>query len=888
MIAGEMPARLQAALAMTETLAASGIYFAPIRHHSPACAYAVRAQIEALQPAHILIEAPSNFDPMIPVLLDSRTRPPIAILSQAVITRRIDTAMPSAPADHDAVAIPASESPPQTETRSAFFPFCDYSPEWVALQTGRKLGAALAFIDLPWQQQAEHEAASLEPIDPDVDPLNATHDQLNLRSLQAERYLAHSRYIAALSARMHCRDHDELWDHLFELRPTVELADWQDFFQDTLVWSGMARLDYEEAVLAREGSLIREQHMVSRILAACAARQVQDLRHDAHRSPIIIVTGAFHTLALVETLHTALQTAQHDTEAARQSISTTQPSDTTSWLIRYSFDRLDALNGYASGMPTPAYYQMVWEALQPGAKPDSRQQVNVKLLSQIAAATRLEHYPDPITFASVQSAASQASQLAMLRQHPVIARYDLLDAVTSCYIKGSMDDGQHGFFKLVRGVLSGARLGDIPPATTAPPLVESVRRQALMHRLKLDDTISRRTRLDLYRKPAHRARSRFLHLMRFLDIGFASHLAGPDYLAGTDLDLLFEEWDYAWSPLIEARLIDLSSEGTSLDEIALKRILQQESQLEAAGQGRSAQRAVSLLTNAAVIGMQMHLPRLFTLLESHLQGDSELASVMACGLKLLQLWRGREFLGLTQHQALLPLIRQILPAALFLLPRLQTIDEHQEQAAIASLLSLREFTRLGEAILDMDDSDPPRLQLGRALERLLSIGNDHLSAQASLPAGLMGAIEAILFIDGLRPESMLDSQLKAHFGIGADPQQAVRYLSGLMQAAPELLVQTETLARALNHLLSVWQEHTFVAHLPDLRLAFTHLKPRETASFAERIAQWNGLSVASLSQHHTEISQTDLLQGTQLQLALMASLAQDGLADWYGSGGTGA
>ncbi len=30
------------------------------------------------------------------------------------------------------------------------------------------------------------------------------------------------------------------------------------------------------------------------------------------------------------------------------------------WLMRYSFDQLDALAGYASGMPSPAYYDRLW------------------------------------------------------------------------------------------------------------------------------------------------------------------------------------------------------------------------------------------------------------------------------------------------------------------------------------------------------------------------------------------------------------------------------------------------------------------------------------------------------------------------------------------------
>lgn len=47
----------------------------------------------------------------------------------------------------------------------------------------------------------------------------------------------------------------------------------------------------------------------------------------------------------------------------------------SAWLIRYSFDRLDALNGYASGMPSPAFYQKVWEGLLTERADQSEQKI---------------------------------------------------------------------------------------------------------------------------------------------------------------------------------------------------------------------------------------------------------------------------------------------------------------------------------------------------------------------------------------------------------------------------------------------------------------------------------------------------------------------------------
>jgi hypothetical protein len=78
-----MAVALPASLAVTrEKLHANGLYFAPLRHHSPACAFALQAMLRELRPAAVLIEGPDGFNDMLPLLLDPRTRPPVALLCQ--------------------------------------------------------------------------------------------------------------------------------------------------------------------------------------------------------------------------------------------------------------------------------------------------------------------------------------------------------------------------------------------------------------------------------------------------------------------------------------------------------------------------------------------------------------------------------------------------------------------------------------------------------------------------------------------------------------------------------------------------------------------------------------------------------------------------------------
>ena len=173
------PPRLQYALQLIQQLAAREIYFLPVRHHSPACAYAALQALREIQPAHILIEGPSSFNRLIADLQHADSRPPLAVLCQ--------TEIKPVPADS---AQPEAEAEAAKQYRTAYFPFCEYSPEWVALREAPALQAGVEFIDLDWSSQVEHEQQA------------SAQQTWQSRSLQQERYLAHSQYIQLLARKL--------------------------------------------------------------------------------------------------------------------------------------------------------------------------------------------------------------------------------------------------------------------------------------------------------------------------------------------------------------------------------------------------------------------------------------------------------------------------------------------------------------------------------------------------------------------------------------------------------------------------------------------------------------------------------------------------------------
>jgi hypothetical protein len=829
-----LPAALEAARG--RLFGEEGVFFVPVRHHSPACAFALRGLLREIRPAAVLIEGPDDLNALLPLLQHEQTRAPVAWLCQS--SRQV-------PVDD-----PDAEEKTRTESRTSFFPFCDYSPEWIAVREGAALGAQLGLIDLPWHDKAWHRNEAAE----EGDARDAA------RSLMEERYFAHSRYLNALTAQLGCVDHQELWDRLFELRTTAALGDWRAFFADVFSWCAMARLDYEPEVLEAELSLPRERHM---------AAHIRRWRNEV-KGPIVVVTGGFHTLELVGQWQKTKPSKAAATPAAKDAA-------VDAWLIRYSFERLDALNGYASGMPSPGYYQQVWERLEAG-QTDPFTAVTLDSLTRFARQTRTQDQVDAVSTALVQAAAAQAMRLAALRGNAGPGRQDLLDAIRSCFIKGAIDEGTRGFAADLRNFLSGTRIGDVPPSAGSPPLIEDARRLARAAGVRLDDSTARVARLDLYRKPSHRERSRFFHAMSYLDAGLGTWLAGPDFLGNSRLHILFEEWRAAWSPLVEARLIELAAEGASVEAVCMAKLRKEEIALADQGRGRSASAAVMLLLRACLVGLQSRLPQLLSMLSTHLDEDAALGSVVDCGHRLVTLWRAREPLGVQQHPQLRSLLERVWPAALFLLPDLGSCPEEAEGGAVKQLMSLRELGRLLASLQEEFSEDSRAIDLD-----LLRAQLERFATGALVAPAVAGAASALLYLDGHWDENALETVVRQRFGAGAEPREAVRFLNGVMAAAPELLLRLPALLEGLDSLVEGWDAEAFVAHLPDLRQAFTRLKPQETSDLASRVASLHGMGEAegqALYQMHYETTEQDLHEGAQLQLALAECLRRDGLAAW--------
>lgn len=786
----EAPPRLTLALAALAAQREAGVHFAPIRHHSPGCAAALVALLDEVQPACVLIEGPAEYRSLLPALTDERTQPPIAALSI-------------------------------TDSGAAFYPLAEFSPEWIGLRWGAAHGADVAFIDQPWALQHD---------DADTDA--------RVRTLQAEQHLAHSASIARLAQRLGCRDHDEVWEHLFEVRGTDALSDWRSYFTDVLAWAGMARLDYHRDALDADHTHGREAVMSAMIA-----------NHLGH-GPVVIITGAFHTMALLEVITDAPEAAwvvAHPATAA-----TTDPA----WLIRYDYNRLDGLRGYGAGMPAPGFWQRSWQARQAGLGPA---EFSVDVLLDVATLLRAEGLL--LSSTQVEAATLQALRLAELRGRAWPGRTDLLDAMLTCY---ASDDG--GFTgplaAAVTTCFGGSALGELPPGQAAPPLVAEVRTTASKLRFTISDSTKRQVHLDTARKPAHVRRREFLAQLQFLKVGFATQIGGADLVAGAGAGLLFEDWEYAWTPMTEAALIEVGLTSPTLALAVAGRL-----QDRLGDPDRDSSSVARLITEILVMGAGDHLVDALALLGRCYDTDPSLASITDSLHRLWLLLQESGRLALGHHRdTIAALLSSGLAAAAYQVSQLEGVSADGLGEACDSVIRLHAL--LGRVQTD-DAASTGTTAVARELRALRQDGRT--------PARLHGVLIGLAAVDGDLNTSELSGAVAAHLSPGADPEVLAGFLSGLMQAAPGLVLHQPELLASIDESLAALDEPSFLQILPDLRKAFTWLKPSETHQLAHQLGELTG---ANASELDVVFSVTPALaaRGQAAERELLLSLARDGLS----------
>ncbi len=806
------------------------ITFYPVRHHSPGCAMHLARWIDTVRPDAIIIEGPRSLDRWTASLVSDECVGPVAILA----TYR----------ESDA---------PTSLRHSAFFPMCDYSPEWVAIQRGTAIGAKVRFADMEFADKVRFQQSRLRDDESPKSMLGVLlADESNWR---------YSQFIDRLVRRMGCRDFDELWDHLFE--SSADAMTTEAFVGMLATYCDLSRASHDPAFLAADATLAREAEMIEVIRA-----EYKRLKKPQRKGALLVVTGGFHTVALPDVL-----AGKGNPNLAK--LDPLAPSLSGSWLIRYSYDQLDALAGYRSGMPSPGFYDAVWHADDEAGK----RAAVARLISTIARETRGKPIPHEASVTDTIAAVQMLDRLSQLRGHTAPTRSDLLDAIASCMRKESMA-GNDLLRMITHRVLAGDRIGQIPSSAGQPPIVDDFQQMAASFRLPVDTIEPRGVTLELYRKPVHRPISFLLHQLQFLGVPYAAYVDGPDFIHGYRLAKLREEWKAAWTPGTEACLAELASLGDTVATAAAQRLLQKVDELEEEGAAQGADAAVDLLIRACRCGLHRHADRLVATVQSHIAEDGEFASVAAALGRLVLLRSAREPLEAKRLDRLGDVITQCYQKATSLIDSLAAVPDDQLDASLDGLLSIREW--LASQSLEDDETEEDKASESEPLSldpNLFFDALERLLRETGKPprSEIVGAAAGLLHASGRIDEQRVCDVVRHYLDAAVeDVSQACGVVRGLMMTAREAFWRMESLLRGIDELFQSWEEARFNNALPHMRLAFSQLSPKEVDSVAERVAKLHHVDeIGSLV--NPDVSEEEMQMAVHIAELMNRSLQEDGL-----------
>jgi len=789
--------------------------FFPVRHHSPTCAAKLEALLPKLAPDVILVEAPARFEGLLEALVDPESVAPFALLAV--------TGEPKA----RWIGRRGATKPPQGEEAPvrSYYPFCDYSPELVALRYAAKTGAKARFIDKIGAEPEPTSAAGEE-----TEEAAATRALGERLGGASDRPLARSRFTAELARRVGCRDFDELWEVLFEQGAWDESpARWAAAVG---AYALSTRATYTREELEAEGTIARERFMAEQIASAAAEGE-----------RVLVIAGAMHAVGLggARDLLNRLP---------RRSRPEEKDDAADVFLVPYTFPRLDALLGYAPGMSGPAFYQRVWEA-RAEEDPFARA-AEATLLETIR---RAREAGEVLGSADAIAALAFAQKLASLRGRPRVGWAEVIEAATTCFVKGEVNVAGRRILASLAESMRGARVGKLGPRAGTSAIAADFRATAEALGLFTEGSRALAIELDLARTSLARRRSYFLHRAALLELGFAKELGGADLGRGELGRSAQERWSVTYVPEVDARLAEIAAEGASVEEACARRL----ARAMRSAEGRAGEIAANV-ERATRLGVERLCKRMRPSLEAALRADEDAASLLTAARRLRRIGAFRARIGRARAAWLEELGRAAYEEGTRRLERIASgVSRDKAHDLPALLVDLAEVTIARE---------------GMAPARELVADKARAARRVASSALAAGALDGLLVTLG----ASHGADLAAHFRAFRGPADSRGgYLEGLLALAPRALMDEPALFEALiDHVLSGSFE-SFLNSLPPLRRALSRLGPREIEELAAR----GGARIGLVSQDLADV--TALPPEAVARLAAWERRLSEEEARWAGS-----
>ncbi|HEY6126170.1 MAG TPA: DUF5682 family protein, partial [Steroidobacteraceae bacterium] len=336
---------------------------------------------------------------------------------------------------------------------------------------------------------------------------------------------------------------------------------------------------------------------------------------------------------------------------------------------------------------------------------------------------------------------------------------------------------------------------------------------------------------------------------------------------GTGLDRLQEHWEYTFTAATEASLVEAAVHGVTVPLAVADRFRALLDSLVAGAEARDARAAASLLARGCVLGLHDHLPRVLDVLRGAIGADPSFDSVALATGSLGMLWESREPLEARDVAELPVVLRAAYERAIYLGSNLRGMPAGSASRGNDTMHAL---ARLRELLVS---------QAGAELDASLYWDMVRQLAESHDEPLIRGTAVGLLYSAGNYSAAELANAMQGHFIGITDAQRSVGFLRGLLHAARDAAWQQPELLTSLDTLLSGWDEAQFIAVLPDLRLAFAAMTPKETDRVAEAVAALHGEKTIGPLMNY-DVGEGQLRANLALSGTLLEVLEGDGLAAW--------
>ncbi|WP_431784601.1 DUF5682 family protein [Streptomyces chumphonensis] len=640
--------------------------------------------------------------------------------------------------------------------RSAFWPLAAFSPEWVALRWALEHDAVVRFIDLP----AAHTLALAEPDaerssggdapPPEADPPPPRPDPL-----------------AALAEAAGYDDPERWWEDVVEHRGTgstgAAKGPYDPYAPFTAVAEAMTAL--REAAPASGGGAherdaLREAHMRLRL---------REARRTYGDGAVAVVCGAWHVPALA---------GAHPVTADRRLLRGLPRTRTEVTWVPWTNRRLSRAGGYGAGITSPGWYGHLFTV------PDRPVE---RWLTKVAGMLREEDVA--VSTAHVIEAVRLAETLATVRGRPLAGLTEMVDAVRAVLCEGSEVP-----LALVRErLIVGHDLGEVPSSAPAVPLQRDLTRLQRTLRLR-PEARERAVELDL-REPGGAARSRLLHRLRLLGVGWGEPATGRAGGTGT----FKERWRLCWEPELSVRVAEAGVWGTTVEAAATALV---ESR---AAEARGLPEVSALAEQCLLAGLGAALPTVMRALADRAALDTDVARLASALPALVRAARYGDVRG-TDARALAEVAEGLAERVRVGLPPACAGLDADGAAALRTHL---DAAHRAVALLGV----PGLRERWRAMLR-------GVTARAGAAALLRGRCARLLLDEGgLAPEEAERLVARA-LSPGTPPPDAAGWLEGFLSGGGMLLAHDERLLSLVDGWLTGVSAQGFTDVLPLLRRTF--------------------------------------------------------------------